>query len=307
MQGTDRASQAGRIRRVRLAISLVATVLSCLFFQPSTQAYPGAGSRAEDLSGSWELTWVRFGENNVDRVQLQASGNKITGKAFGNLDIEGSINGDKLEFTLIGNDKKPIATFAGTFKEGNLSGTMKLNEDNFNWTARRAPTRPTAPKTHTFEPKEFHLYFSATIPPALKIFPGDTVHTETVDAGGVDKNGKHRSLGGNPLTGPFYVEGAVRGDTLVVHFNRIRLNRDTAQSGSSITLNALNPGYVQDKKFVRDFDSTWRLDRDRGVAMLAKPTDKLQDYTVPLQPMLGCVGVAPPRSQAILAGDLGNY
>jgi acetamidase/formamidase len=41
--------------------------------------------------------------------------------------------------------------------------------------------------------------------------------------------------------------------------------------------------------------------------MLAKPTDKLKDYTVPLQPMLGCVGVAPPRGQAILAGDLGNY
>jgi acetamidase/formamidase len=54
-----------------------------------------------------------------------------------------------------------------------------------------------------------------------------------VDAGGVDKDGKRRSLGGNPLTGPFYVEGAVRGDTLVVHFNRIRLNRDRAQSGQT--------------------------------------------------------------------------
>jgi acetamidase/formamidase len=33
-------------------------------------------------------------------------------------------------------------------------------------------------------------------------------------------------LAGNPETGPFFVEGAMPGDVLVVHFTRIRLNRD---------------------------------------------------------------------------------
>jgi acetamidase/formamidase len=49
------------------------------------------------------------------------------------------------------------------------------------------------------------------------------------------------------------------------------------------------------------------LDREKGVATLAKPSEKLKAFTVPLQPMLGCVGVAPRRSQAILSGDLGSY
>jgi len=44
--------------------------------------------------------------------------------------------------------------------------------------------------------------------PVLHIWPGDTVHTTTVDAGGVDERGVERSLGGNPQTGPFYIETA---------------------------------------------------------------------------------------------------
>jgi acetamidase/formamidase len=126
-----------------------------------------------------------------------------------------------------------------------------------------------------------------------------------VDAGGVDKNGVHRARPGNPLNGPFYIEGALDGDTLVIHFKKIRLNRDTAISGSSIVLSALDPWYRP--KAVKDFDINWRLERDRGAAMLAKPTEKLKGFTVPLQPFLGCVGVAPPGRQQILSGDLGAY
>ena len=39
------------------------------------------------------------------------------------------------------------------------------------------------------------------------------MHTTTVDAGGTDEKGVKRVLGGNPETGPFYVEGAQPGDT----------------------------------------------------------------------------------------------
>ena len=304
-----------------VSLVLVAALTLSLFFAASTGAVSAAATGAvaaraagyvpaappADLSGSWEVTWIRFGQTNVDRVELEQKGDKISGKGLG-LTIEGTFKDSKLEFNLLGDDKKVVAAFTGTLQGDGLAGTMKLDKDEFNWTARRGASRPAdAPKVHNFEPKEFHRHFSATIPPALKIFPGDTVHTETVDAGGVDKTGAHRSTGGNPLTGPFYVEGAVRGDTLVVHFNRIRLNRDWAESGNGIVPSALNPGYVVDKRPVKDFDSKWTLDKEHGVARLAKPTDKLKDFTVPLQPMLGCVGVAPGGNQAILSGDLGNY
>ena len=74
--------------------------------------------------------------------------------------------------------------------------------------------------------------------------------TWSVDAGGRDAAGVRRSLGGNPETGPFYVEGALPGDTLVVRFTRIRLNRDTAMSGGSIAASALNPYYLANLKKV---------------------------------------------------------
>ena len=51
-----------------------------------------------------------------------------------------------------------------------------------------------------------------------------------MDAAGVDAQGKTRVLGGNPQTGPFYVEGAMPGDMLVVHVKRLRLSGTRAVS-----------------------------------------------------------------------------
>src|SRR5437899_8935481 len=41
--------------------------------------------------------------------------------------------------------------------------------------------------------------------------------------------------------------------------------------------------------------------------MLAHPTDKLKNYSVPLRPMLGCIGVAPGGNMALRSGFLGPY
>ena len=41
--------------------------------------------------------------------------------------------------------------------------------------------------------------------------------------------------------------------------------------------------------------------------MLAKPSEHLKDYRVKLQPMLGCVAVAPPDKQTFRSGWLGSY
>jgi len=163
------------------------------------------------------------------------------------------------------------------------------------------------PQVHDFEPTEFHRVFSDAIPPVLHIFPGDTVRTWTVDAGGVDSKGVRRSPGGNPETGPFYVEGAIPGDTLVIKLNRIRLNRDSARSGDRIVGSALTPGYIQRTKYDDKFDSNWVLDRENGVARLKQPSQHLKSYGVKLQPMLGCIAVAPPGHQAFRTGYLGSY
>src|SRR5579871_6671196 len=65
-----------------------------------------------------------------------------------------------------------------------------------------------------------YLYGSAA--PVARVKPGDIIETNTLDAFGnvLKKPGDKLSLvkGDNPLTGPFYVEGAQPGDTLAVKF-----------------------------------------------------------------------------------------
>lgn len=263
-------------------------------------------SQSADISGHWVFSAVVLGEPVGGRLIFKVDGEKLTGTGDG-LSLFGKLQEGKLEFGLWA-QARPVATFKGTIENGKLSGTVNLRGQPGTWTAQRPSTHPPdAPRFHNFEPKQFHRVFSGAIDPVLKIYPGDTIHTWSVDAGGIDHESARRSMGGNPQTGPFYVEGAVPGDTLVVHLKRVRLNRDYATSGSSITGRALTPSYLQTIKNAPNFDSKWKLDRERGVAMLANPTEKLKNYSVPLRPMLGCIGVAPQGRQAFGTGDLGPY
>ena len=261
-----------------------------------------------DVSGAWIFHIVAFGEETSPaRVELKVQGDKVTG-TLNELKLDGTLEGDALKLKATRPDGGEFATLEGRVSGAELRGTAKRGDDTFEWVARPVPPPSTAePQTRTFEPAEFHRYFSGTIAPAMHINPGDTVRTTTVDAGGRDANGKRRSNGGNPETGPFYVEGAMPGDTLVVKFNRIRLNRDSAGSGDRLTSDVLGPGYIHDAKYDDKFSSEWRLDRENGVAMLAKPSEHLKNYRVKLQPMLGCVAVAPPDKQTFRSGWLGSY
>jgi len=89
----------------------------------------------------------------------------------------------------------------------------------------------TAPRlsadTHRFTPERFYNTYSFAHPPALRIKPGDRVVTTTLDASGVDAQGRQAGQGPNPQTGPFFVEGAEPGDLLMVTFEKIETNRAT--------------------------------------------------------------------------------
>src|SRR5436305_5129532 len=113
----------------------------------------------------------------------------------------------------------------------------------------RDRARPAASPTRlTVHPTEFHRVVSATPRPLAHVWSGDTVHTETVDAGGTDSSGKRRSAGGNPLTGPFYIENSLPGDVLAIHLLRVRTNRSWAQSGGTIDMDRVESGYASDMK-----------------------------------------------------------
>lgn len=287
---------------IRIAIAIT---LAC-----ATAAQPS--NPLEQFAGEWEFTTLRFegAQRDYFRVTIEVQGGKLAGVTSRKMKLEGLAQGANIEFRAFDKEGKEQGTLTGRILNGELNGEAAFEEgkERFQWTARRVVRPPAGgPRTHQFTPEKFHNYFSSKIAPALHVFPGDTVETRSVDAGGVDEKGVRRSPGGNPLTGPFYIEGAMPGDTLVVRINRLRLNRDSAQSGASIVASALSPYYFRDLKSEEKFSSEWTLDRDRGVARLTKPTDRLKNFRVHLKPMLGCIGVAPPQDQAFRSGFLGAW
>ena len=259
-----------------------------------------APATAQSVAGEWAVTVYEAFDVNGMRLSLAVNGETVTGSASGR-PIEGTFARGTLTF------KVRNATATATLDGADLKGELVFPDRTVKWTAVRIPPRPATPKTHDFEPAAFHLYFSSKVAPPLRIHPGDTVRTWSVDAGGTDPKGVRRSLGGNPQTGPFYVEGAMPGDTLVVRLNRVRLNRNWAQSGSRVVGRALEPGTLGDIKYDPTFVGRWNLDTVRGVATLDRPTPALGKLAIPLQPMLGCIGVAPPGESSVRTTDSGNF
>ena len=151
--------------------------------------------------------------------------------------------------------------------------------------------------THHFEPTVYHIAIGAH-EPVLHIDSGDTVVTTTVDAGGVDAAGEQVTEGGNPQTGPFYINGAAPGDTLAVHFDRLVPNRNMGRTSTVIAPHILDAQYVA-SDLPDNGRGDWEIDLDKWTATLVSPETSLGRLTLPLEPMAGCFGVAPPRKQAI--------
>jgi len=253
-----------------------------------------------DLSGAWAITVTDFGRPNTMRMVLKQNGEALTG-TVGTQSLEGTVSSGAISFK-VGN-----RTAKGKVADGGLAGEVTQGGRTLEWSAVRIPPRPAQPRTHTFEPTKFELFFTSRVAPVLHIAPGDTVKTWSVDAGGTDSKDQRRSPGGNPQTGPFFVDGAMPGDTLVVRLSRIRTNRTWAVSGSTVMPNAIEPYHLADLKWTESFNSRWTIDAAAGVARLEHPPDRLKDFTVPVKPMLGCVAVAPNQESAIRTTDSGRF
>jgi amidase len=270
---------------------------------------------AADYAGRWEISGRQFGmypsfQPITDgRLEISGSGDSYTA-TYNALRFTGTVQKDGLHLNCTDSSSgggKPCGALVLKETKGKLTGSGTIADEPIDITGTRALARPAQATAHEFTPKRFHTLYSSDAPPALRIFPGDSVHTETVDNRGYDGKNVFRSAHGNPLTGPFYVEGAMPGDTLVVHLKRVRINRDYAMQASSVAGNALNPGYLQSAPRGDGTPNTWRLDAATNTGTLAKASEHLRDYKVPLLPMLGCVGVAPPRQQAIASSNLGTW
>lgn len=290
--------------------------LAALLMGPMLASGSAMGANnGSDFAGRWEVTTSYLGGSYVVGLDLTKDSDRYTGRS-GYLvpdstfpyRFAGAVEKDGLHLEILAPDGTTvIGMLVLTIKAGALSGQGTLHDISVTLSGRRPLTRPgNAPTLHTFEPQVYYRTFSRANPPALHIFPGDTVRTKTLDAYGVDERGVQRAFGGNPQTGPFYIEGAMIGDTIAVHFNKIRPNRDTAiQYRAALAPGVLPPGYRQDP--AANWSNVWKLDREHGTATPDQPSDKLKNLTVKLVPMLGCVSVAPYLDESYSTSHLGPY
>jgi acetamidase/formamidase len=164
-----------------------------------------------------------------------------------------------------------------------------------------------AADTHRFIPSTFYNTYSFAHPPALRIKSGDRIVTSTIDAAGVDWNGKTVGVGPNPQTGPFFVEGAEPGDMLIVTLEKLETNRAMAYSGSLLAPYTIDPGAIAARVDREPRRVTWTIDKARGVARLDQPDVQPGGIELPLRPMLGCIGTAPARKEAISTAAPGAF
>lgn len=179
-----------------------------------------------------------------------------------------------------------------------------------------------AAETLRIFPERHSRVFSASKEPVLRMKSGDSVITRTWDSGGQDYQGvrhlQHPYVypeSGNPLMGPFYIEGAEYGDALEVHLDRVRLNRNWGY-----TSYRLNPGVLSNIENLypnvykmnalrpqRADLIPWDLDIERGVANPRLLESSGFKFDLPVRPMLGCIGVAPPGEEVQTSGPASSH
>jgi acetamidase/formamidase len=247
----------------------------------------------ESLSGQWDAYTVK---GTVQGSAVTISVTNAEGNDAGAL--KGKIDGDEVSGS---------GTLAGVGRRGGAANGRAPVPQEVSWNLTREPVPPAKPRDIHYDPTTFQAYYYAGNKPGLHIFPGDIVHTWAPDSNGTDKNLKRVALGGDANIGPIYVDGALPGDTLVVHLIKIEPNRKTARQGSRIQQFAVTPAYNLQAKYDQRFNGEWQLDNATGYATLTDPPPALKNFRLKMNPMLGCISVAPPGFEAYGGTHLGPY
>jgi amidase len=150
--------------------------------------------------------------------------------------------------------------------------------------------------THRFRPTQYFNVIG-TAEPCLRIADGDTVVTDAIDASGLDASEVAVGSRPNPMTGPFFIEGAEPGDTLTVRIDRLTPSRTTGWTYSPLALTVLDPAAIADRPAPQRV--VWDINGNTGTVRLQDPPKGLEAFTPKLQPMIGCFGVAPASGQAL--------
>lgn len=255
--------------------------------------------------GEWEIFVNVLGLENGLRVTLSHgdNGSLVGQMARGTLD--GSFNGETINL-VHRQGSQVVVTLCGKLSGDQIKGQGVISNRTVDWRASRPSPQHSAAQHHVFRPQKYAVFLGLA-QPVLRLFPGDHVVTETVDSRGVDRAAIQRGHSGSALTGPFFIEGALPGDTLAVKIERLHCTRDWAESSGSVLAAAL-PTAFHEILLNRDAASPrWKLDAHSGTATLDTTDPRLARHSVPLNFSLGTIGVAPPGHEKLLPMRAGNY
>ena len=155
-------------------------------------------------------------------------------------------------------------------------------------------------------------YAFGVFPPIARARPGDIVETNTVDSDGhATEAAGYKPLGFNALTGPFFIEGAEPGDTLVVKFLSVDVDGNTGYGdidpafGGTVNSNHYTPMLGQN---IPKRSVTYAINHSDNTATF-QAVDSKFSVRIPMHPFMGCVGVAPADGEvrsAIVPAEFGG-
>ncbi len=146
-------------------------------------------------------------------------------------------------------------------------------------------------------------YVYATAPPVAHLHLGNILEANSLDCFGnaIKKPGDTLALtkGDNPLTGPFFIDGAEPGDTLIVRILDLKVDGDQGLGAIAPGFGALNETSYTPMLNPQLPEKIWFYPIDHaGNTATFQALDSNYKVKIPLHPFLGCIGVAPAGGEA---------
>jgi acetamidase/formamidase len=167
-----------------------------------------------------------------------------------------------------------------------------------------AQTAPSKPDVVQFRGTIDNVkYVFGVAPPVVRLKPGNILEANSLDCFGnaIHKPGDTQALvkGDNPLTGPFFIEGAEPGDTLVVRILDLQVDGNQGLGAFAPGFGALNATNYTPMLHPPLPERIWfyPINHADNTATF-QALDSNYKVKIPLHPFLGCIGVAPANGEA---------
>jgi amidase len=156
---------------------------------------------------------------------------------------------------------------------------------------------------YDLKPSELKYTYAASYTPVARLKSGNILETSTVDCFGnaIKKPGDTLSMatGDNPLTGPFFIEGAEPGDTLAIKILDLQVDGNQGIGALAPGFGAINSTNYTPMLNEPIKEKIWFYPIDHATNTATfQALDSKYSVKIPLYPFFGCIGVAPAGGEA---------